>query len=80
MISIHTRATRPLLPVAGQPAPVPLTPEELTRIEGLRTLAARKRRAAKALLDEELAEEAEALTKSAELAEATANEIQSGRT
>jgi hypothetical protein len=52
MISIHTRATRPLLPVEGQPAPPPLTPE-LARIEALRTLAAKKRRAAEALLAEE---------------------------
>lgn len=79
MISIHTRATRPLLPVAGQPAPPPLTPEELARIEVLRMLAARKRRAAKALLAEELGEEAEAMNKSADLAEAEANEIQSGK-
>jgi hypothetical protein len=53
--------------------------EELARIEGLRKLAAKKRRAAKALLDEELTEEAEALKKSADLAEAEADEIQSGR-
>lgn len=79
MISIHTRATRPLLPAEGHPAPSPLTPEELARIDGLRSLAARKRRAAKALLAEELTEETEALKKSAELAEAEADEIQSGR-
>ena len=46
MISIHTRATRPLLPAEGIPTPPPLTQEQLTRIEGLRALAARKRRAA----------------------------------
>jgi hypothetical protein len=79
MISIHTRATRPLLPVEGQAAPPPLTPEQLARIEGLRTLAAKRRRAAKALLAEELTEEAEALKKSADLAEAEADEIQSRR-
>ena len=79
MISIHTRATRPLLPVAGQPTPPPLTPEDLARVEGLRILAAKKRRAAQALLAEELTEEAEALQKSADLAEAEAGEIQSGR-
>jgi hypothetical protein len=78
MISIHTRATRPLLPVEGQPAPPPLTPEELARIEDLRTLTAKKRRAAKALLAEELTEDAEALPKSADRAEAEADEIQSG--
>ena len=79
MISIHARATRPLLPVDGQPAPPPLTAEELARIEGLRTLAARKRRAAKALLAEELTEEAEAMKASADLAEAEADEVKSGR-
>jgi hypothetical protein len=79
MISIHTRATRPLLPAEGQSAPPPLTPEQLARIESLRELAARKRRAATALLAEELAEEAAALKMSADLAEAEADEIQSGR-
>jgi hypothetical protein len=79
MISIHTRATRPLLPADGQPVPPPLTAEDLARIEGLRALAARKRRAAQALLAEDLTEEAEALTKSADLAEAEADGIQSGR-
>ncbi len=79
MISIHTRATRPLLPAEGIPTPPPLTKEQLTRIEGLRALAARKRRAAKALLAEQLTEEAEALKTSADLAEAEADEIQSGR-
>ena len=79
MISIHTRATRPLLPVEGQPVAPLLTPEKLARIERLRTLATKKRRAAKALLAEELTEEAEAMTKSADRAEAEAIEIQSGR-
>jgi superfamily II DNA or RNA helicase len=79
VISIHTRATRPLLPVEGQPSPPPLTPEELARIQALRTLAARKRRAAIALLAEELTEEAGALKESADLAEEEADEIQSGR-
>jgi hypothetical protein len=79
MISIHTRATRPLLPVEGQPAPPPLSAEQLARIERLRMLATKRRRAAKALLAEELIDEAGALTKSADLAEAEANEIQSGR-
>ena len=79
MISIHIRATRPLLPVEGQPAPPPLSAEQLARIERLRMLASKKRRVAKALLAEELIDEAEALTKSADLAEAEANEIQAGR-
>lgn len=79
MISIHTRATRPLLPVEGRPTPPPLSAEALARIEGLRSLAAKKRRAAKALLAEELTAEAEALTQSAGLAEAEADEIQAGK-
>ena len=76
MISIHSRATRPLLPANGQPTQPPLTPEELARIEHLRTLAAKKRRAAKALLAEDLVEEAEALVKSALLAEEEATSIE----
>ncbi|MEI6278491.1 MAG: DEAD/DEAH box helicase [Verrucomicrobiae bacterium] len=79
MITIHTRATRPLLPADGQHLPPPLTPEQLARIEALRTLAAKKRRAAKALLAEELPEEAAALEKSADLADAEANEILTGK-
>ena len=79
MISIHTRATRPLLPVDGQPAPPPLSAEQLARIESLSTLAAKKRRGAKALLAEELTEEAEALNRSADAAEAEAEAIKSGR-
>jgi hypothetical protein len=79
MISIHTRATRPLLPAPGQPAAPPLTPKDWVRIEGLRALAAKKRRAAKALRAEELIEEAEALEKSADLADVEAEAIQSGK-
>ncbi|MFA7233202.1 MAG: DEAD/DEAH box helicase [Terrimicrobiaceae bacterium] len=79
MITIHTRATRPLLPVDGQRLPPPLTPEQLARIESLRSLAAKKRRAAKALLAEELTEEAGALDKAADLAEAEAETIASGK-
>ena len=55
------------------------TPEELARIEGLRKLAAKKRRAAQALLAEELTEDAEAMKQSADFADAEANEIQSGK-
>ena len=40
MISIHTRATRPLLPVEGEPTPAPPIQEERSRIEGLGTRAA----------------------------------------
>ncbi|MFA7345756.1 MAG: DEAD/DEAH box helicase [Terrimicrobiaceae bacterium] len=75
MISIHTRATRPLLPTDGQHLRPPLAPEQLARIESLRALAAKKRRAAKALLAEELTEEAETLDKSARDADAEADTI-----
>ena len=78
MISIHTRATRPLLPTEGRPLPPPLTPEQLARVESLRALAAKKRRAAKALLAEELPDEAAALEKSAEAAESEADGILAG--
>jgi hypothetical protein len=75
MITIHTRATRPLLPTDGQQLPPPLTPEQLARVESLRTLAGKKRRAAKALLAEELTEEAAALDQAADAADAEANDI-----
>ncbi|MFP4204387.1 MAG: DEAD/DEAH box helicase [Opitutales bacterium] len=76
MIHIQTRAARPLLPAEGQPLPPPLTAEELARIKELRTTAAKKQRAAKALAAEELAEEAEAFTKAAEQAEKEAAAIE----
>ena len=75
MITIHTRATRPLLPAEGCQLPPPLTPEQLARVESLRALAGKKRRAAKALLVEDLAEEADALAKAADAADEEANEI-----
>ncbi len=57
----------------------PLTPEQLARIESLRALAAKKkRRAAEVLLAEDLPEEAGALDKAADAAEAEAAAIQSG--
>lgn len=62
MITIHTRATRPLLPADGHAPPPPLTPEQLARIEALRVLAAKKRCAAKQA-------EAEAIEKSSASAE-----------
>jgi hypothetical protein len=77
MISIHTRATRPLLPSDGQTAP-PLTPEKIARIEDLRSVALRKRRAAKALLAEGLTDAADALIQAATGAETEATEIERG--
>lgn len=75
MISIHTRATRPLLPVEGVPLPPPLTPEQLARVEELRVMAAKKHRAAAALRAEDLPEEAAALESAAHSAEAEADKI-----
>jgi len=64
-----------LLPTDSHPLPPPLTLEQLVRIESLRALAAKKRRAAKTLLSEDLAEEADALNKAADAADAEAEGI-----
>ncbi len=79
MLTIHTRATRPLLPTEGTPSLPPLTAEQLARIESLRATATKKRRAAGLLLTEDLAEEAAALTRAAEHAEACARAIESSQ-
>ncbi|NBB79701.1 MAG: helicase Snf2 [Verrucomicrobia bacterium] len=76
MISIHTRANRPLLSEDGEPLPPPLSPEQLTRIKELRETAATKRRAAEALLTAGLHEEAEPFKKAAQEAEAEADSIE----
>jgi len=76
MISIHTRATRPLLAEEGADLPPPLTAEERARIKELRETAAQKRRAAEALLTAGLHEEAEPFKKAAQEAEAAADEIE----
>lgn len=78
MISIHTRAKRSLLAEDGEPAPTPLTPEELARIKALRETAEKKRRAAEALITAGLHEEAEPFEKEAEDAEAEADKIEQG--
>lgn len=75
MISIHTRATRPLLPAKDRPVAPPPTPEQLARVDALHALAARKRRAARALLAAGLGEEAEGLDRSAAEAEAEAETL-----
>ncbi len=75
-ITIHARATRPLLGISGETLPPPLTREQLAEIESLRDLAAKKRRAAKALLAEELHDDAKLLTLAAEKAEARAATIE----
>ncbi len=79
MITIHTRATRPLLGEDGKPAPPPLTAEQIARITALRALAEKRRRAARTLDAEGLAEEAAALLRAAEAAEAEAAGIEGGR-
>lgn len=76
LISIHSRATRPLLPPDGQAVPAPLTPAQLARITELRTLAAKKRRAAEALTAAGLADEAAPMLQAAGEAETRADAIE----
>ena len=76
MISIHTRATRPLLSEDGEPLPPPLSPEQLARIKELRETAATKRRAAEALIIAGLHHEAGPFKEAAQEAEAEANSIE----
>jgi hypothetical protein len=76
LITIHSRATRPLLPVDGRP---PLSPEQLARIAELRATSERKRRAAEALAAAGLPEEAEPLLKAAEESESQALAIEERR-
>jgi hypothetical protein len=78
MVTIHTRATRPLLP-EGQPSSPPLTAEQFARIRFLRAIAEKKRRAAGLLLTEDLAEEAATLNRAADHAEACARAIETGQ-
>ncbi len=76
MISIHTRATRPLLPEADDPQQPPLSPEEIAKIKSLRETAAAKRRGAEALIAAGLPEEAEPFQKAAREAEREAEKIE----
>ncbi len=76
MISIHTRATRPLLPEAGDAQQPPLSPEEIAKIKSLRETAATKRRGAEALITAGLPEEAEPFQKAAREAEMEADKIE----
>ncbi len=76
MITIRSRATRPLLPAEGQPA---LTPEQLARIADLRGMAEKKRRAAQALVAAGFPDEIPPLVKAAEDAEAQARAIEENR-
>lgn len=76
LIAIHSRATRPLLPPEGASVPPPLTPEQLARIRDLRSLAAKKRRAAEALTTAGLADEADPMLQAATDADARADAIE----
>jgi SNF2 family DNA or RNA helicase len=59
LLTLHARVTRPLVdPAGGATPPVPLTPEQQARVETLRALVQRKARAARALLEADLADEA----------------------
>lgn len=79
MITIQSRATRPLLPAEGEPLRPPLTPEQLARIAELRALAAKKQKAADTLIQAGLPEEAEPLLQAAREAESQALAIESGQ-
>lgn len=76
MISIHTRATRPLLSEDGEALPPPLSAEQLAKIKALRETAGKKHRAAEALLTAGLHEEAEPFKKAAQEAETEATKIE----
>ena len=79
MITIQSRAARPLIPAAGEPLRPPLTPEQLARIATLRSLAAKKHRAAEALAAAGLPEEAEPLLATAREAESELRAIEAGQ-
>lgn len=75
MITLHTRATRPLLLPVGR---APLTADQLARIVELRSVAEKKRRAATALTAAGLPEEAAPMMAAAESAESQALAIEAG--
>lgn len=70
MITIHTRAARPLLPMDGQPPSPPISAEQLAKMAELRALIDKKRRAAAALKAVGLEDETGPLKEAAETAEA----------
>ena len=76
LIEIKTRGTRALLGTGDEPAPPPLTPEELAKIKELRETAATKRRAAEALAAAGLEAEAAPFETAASEAEAEAAKIE----
>jgi len=78
MITIHSRARRPLLPDETDPAKPSLTPEQIAEITSLRETAEKKRRAAAALETAGLPDEAVPMHEAAKEAEARASSIESG--
>jgi len=77
LITVNMRASRSLTTAPAQPPPPPLTNAELQRIAALRDTARKKSRGAKALLSEELTDEAAPLLRAAALAAAQANALES---
>jgi hypothetical protein len=79
LISIHTRATRPLLAADEGGGPPILTPEQQERARALRELSSRRARAARALLAEDLLEDATSALRGAALARLQADAIEAAR-
>jgi SNF2 family DNA or RNA helicase len=75
LLTLHARATRPLLDQEAGAVPPALSAELQTRLESLRTLMRRKSRAAQALLSADLPEEALLPLRDASLASAQAAAI-----
>jgi hypothetical protein len=78
LLTLNTRATRHLTGDSPPPQKPSLTPEQLQRIAGLKTFAAKKQKVAQLLIAADLAEEAEPHQKAAEKALAEAENIESG--
>jgi hypothetical protein len=76
LLTLNTRATRPLTENAPPPQTPALTPEQLQRISDLRAFAAKKQKVAQLLIDSDLADEAEPHQKAAGKALAEAEGIE----
>ena len=76
LITVNTRASRSLTSTAAQTPPPPLSDAQCQRIATLRQTARKKSRVAKALLSEELFEEATPILRAAALAMIQANAIE----
>jgi hypothetical protein len=72
MLTLHARATRPLVSGGNDAALPPLTQEQQARMDSRRTWALRKARAARVLLAADLADEAITALREAALAHAQA--------